>query len=226
MSAPKKITAWSYSRLTTYEECPFKARCKFVDKLPEPGSKAMDRGSEVHAQAQQFVEGKLPRVPAELKPIAGYLASFKKSRAVCEQELAFDSQWKPVDWFAPNAWLRSKLDVVNYGKIGRDVVAHVTDYKTGKVRPANEDQIELYCVSVLSADEMIYGASARLLYVDAGIVLPEKTRLMQRDQLPELQKKWTARAKPMLTDTRFAPRAGPYCGWCHYRKSNGGPCKF
>ena len=38
---------------------------------------------------------------------------------------------------------------------------------------------------------------------------------------------WFAKASSaLLTDTLFAPRPGPYCRWCHFRKENGGPCTF
>ena len=42
------IPQWSYSRLTCFEKCPKQAEFKFVKKIKEPGSAAMDRGKEVH----------------------------------------------------------------------------------------------------------------------------------------------------------------------------------
>jgi hypothetical protein len=37
---------------------------------------------------------------------------------------------------------------------------------------------------------------------------------------------WEDKTRPMLNDTIFAPKPGNACRWCHWKKSNGGPCKF
>ena len=42
------INQWSYSRLSCFEKCPKQAEFKFVKKLKEPGSPAMDRGKHIH----------------------------------------------------------------------------------------------------------------------------------------------------------------------------------
>ena len=54
--APKPTTIqgpWSYSRLTTWEQCPLKAKLKYIDGLKEPGSPAMDRGTAIHKDAEE-----------------------------------------------------------------------------------------------------------------------------------------------------------------------------
>ena len=42
------INQWSYSRLSCYEKCPKQAEFKFIKKIKEPGSPAMDRGKDMH----------------------------------------------------------------------------------------------------------------------------------------------------------------------------------
>jgi hypothetical protein len=42
------ITQWSYSRLKVFESCPKKAEYAFIQRIKEPGNKAMDRGKDIH----------------------------------------------------------------------------------------------------------------------------------------------------------------------------------
>lgn len=48
---------WSFSRYSVYKQCPAKARYKFIDKLPEPAAKPLDRGSLIHKQAENYIKG-------------------------------------------------------------------------------------------------------------------------------------------------------------------------
>ena len=48
----RRITTWSYSRWTTYEDCPARARYKFLDRLPDPSGPGEDRGTALHKAAE------------------------------------------------------------------------------------------------------------------------------------------------------------------------------
>ena len=120
MSEPKKIRSWSYSRLLDFESCPYKAKLKIIDKIPEPErplppgktEHANDRGTRIHLECENFVQGKGP-FPAEMKHFEAELKSiqarYKKGHVALEGEWGFDRNWQPVDWKI--AWLRVKLDV-------------------------------------------------------------------------------------------------------------------
>lgn len=68
----------------------------------------------------------------------------------------------------------------------------------------------------------------RLVYVDEGVVYPDprKPIVYTQADVPRLKELWAKRTKAMLSDTKFAPRPGAYCKYCHFRKSNGGPCRY
>ena len=51
-------------------------------------------------------------------------------------------------------------------------------------------------------------------------------RIFYRAQFPKLQEEWAGRIEKMLADDQFLPTPNGLCGWCHWRKSNGGPCVF
>ena len=240
-SKPKRITAWSFSRYSTYKECPFKARLKFIDKLEEPGNAAMDRGTEIHKLAERYIKGELNRMPKELSKVAVIVKacrSFYQKRkdmrqAVAEDTWAFTGTWDQTQW---NDWakcvLRIKLDFAHLEKRGSKLILIITDWKTGKFREEkNEEyleQLDLYALAGLllypEADEVW----PRLIYTDQNVIYPKvegEIKFTNKD-IKKLKVTWVKRSSPMLLDTRFAPRPGKYCRYCHFRKDNGGPCQY
>ena len=61
------INQWSYSRLSCYEKCPKQAEFKFIKKIKEPGSPAMDRGKDMHKLCEEYIRGRFDELPKELK---------------------------------------------------------------------------------------------------------------------------------------------------------------
>lgn len=232
---PKPLTSWSYSRYTLYSQCPAKFKYSVLDKLPEPKGDALVRGAHIHTLAETYLKGAVRTLPAELKLFGDDFKRLKAKRkkdpesVIVEDNWAFTNSWGPSRWDDwKNCWLRVKLDVAE--RTGNQVV--ITDYKTGKYRPDNitqyEEQGELYVTGALQVFSSIpdLRVSARLVYLDAGKVYPEKPVEYTLDQLPVLKKNWMARVKPMFADKKFAPRPNQFCKWCSFRKDNGGPCKF
>lgn len=230
-----QITAWSYSRYACYTECPAKAKFKFVAKLPEPGSTAMDRGSAMHALMEELTTGKMSGKPEELTKVDSFREEFKtsvlpkikkdasvakKGRPLAEQEWAFTTLWEPTGWFARNAWCRIKTDLVFHNK--KQLI--IVDHKTGKRREEHRDQLSLYALGGFIMFPEVEHISTQVWYLDQGA--PWTQDEYERAELPDIKNAWLDKTKPMLTDTQFAPRPGNYCRWCHFRKGNGGPCQY
>lgn len=217
----KKIMAWSYSRFNDYLKCPALARYKHVDKLKEPDNAAMANGSRIHTLAEQFAGGKLAKLPTELGNFKKEFADLRKAKPSLEQDWAFDRAWAVVSWFAPNAWVRIKMDA-HY--IDKKNVCVVIDHKTGKIYEEDHAlQRSLYAVGAFHMYPDVKTVVTKHWYLDLG---EERVSTFIRTQLPALTKGWEDRTTPMLNDVRFPPTPGNHCRWCHFRKSNGGPCKF
>lgn len=230
MPSNAKITAWSYSRWTMYEECPYKAHLKINLKMKEPPNTAMDRGSDIHKMAENYAKGTLTKIPAELKPLKAQFAEVRKVEGIrTEMEAAFTASWEPCDWFDKNTWVRIKIDLL-IPPTKKSNVVRIVDHKTGRFKPGNyEPQLELYAIPALIQYPTADYVSPELWFTDHGIVYPraeDKSAIYRPKDLPALKKLWTSRVKPMLSDTKFAPRPGNYCRWCAFSKAKGGPCKF
>lgn len=228
------FTSWSFSRYNDYKQCPLKAKLKHIDKIAEPPNEAMERGADIGRLAELMVKGKMKKVPDSLikfkDTFLKLAAMYKKhpQRMVVEDQWGLTGDWKPIAW---DNWekcvLRVKIDV---GHLIDAKTMRVIDWKTGKYRAEKREeyieQLELYALSAMLLNPALEKLEAFLAYLDHGVMFPEPdsedaTRLtFTRKDIPRLQKAWEKRTRPLLNDTRFAPRPNDKCRWCHYRKEN------
>lgn len=232
-----QIKAWSFSRYNLYKQCPLKLKLSAIDKIKEPKSAPMERGTAIHKLAEDYLKGVTRTVPKELKLVSDELKRLraivkKEPAAKVEDTWAFRSDWTQTRWDDwSGCWVRIKLDVSH----PEDNVITVTDWKTGKFRQDNLqeylEQLDLYGLSAL----LVYAGRPglvvrpRLVYTDFPVVHPSPVDYTPKD-LPKLKKTWIARTRPMLNDKVFAPKPNQYCYSCYFRKDNkaagGGQCPY
>jgi len=216
----QQIKTWSFSRWTTYRDCAFRAKCKFILRLPEPPSPSMERGNLIHKMAEDFTRGKIKKLPLELSKFSKEFQTLRRVKAVVEEQWAFTENWELCDWFSPAAWLRIKMDVHYVVK----KLLRIRDHKTGKPKESHLEQLSLYGLGGLLRYPKVEDVEAALLYLDVGGTPP--TEVFSRSQLATLKKEWRQKVQPMLNDKRFLPKPSFACSWCPFSKAKGGPCKY
>lgn len=244
----KPLTSWSYSRYSDYCQCPLKFKLKHIDKVQEPKNAAMERGSLIHSLAEDYIKGKISRLPKDLSKFGKEFRSLRKvyqqrmAGLVVEDNWSFTKDWTQTTWNDwTHCWVRIKLDLAQH-ELNQDLETYtlrIRDWKTGKFREdQNEqykEQLELYALAGLLMFPHVDIVLPELVYLDEGVIYPdEKTRqadmVFTRKDVPRLKKLWEKKVKPMMNDKNFAPRPNQFCKWCHYRKDNatngGGQCKF
>lgn len=165
------------------------------------------------------------------KAIAPMLQAAKKQPDLfCEENWGFDKDWKVVDYFDwNNCHLRIKVDV-GWGHLASDNIVHLRDNKTGKYDDYKVEeymeQLRLYAAGGASRFPHAKAFHVQLWFTDLGILYPAEPLVITRKEALALQKKFTKQVQPMFNDTRFDPSPNRECRWCHFRKENGGPCKF
>lgn len=220
------VLAWSYSRYADYQSCPAKFMYKHLLRLPDPGGPAMQRGNVIHKMAEDYVNGKLKKIPTELKNVTTELNFLRGVDAVVEQAWGFKADWSHIGrpgWFGDDVWFRMKADVVvvyddNTGLLG--------DWKTGKMYFSNEEQVELFAAVGFMRYPALTSIDVRLWYTDS----PADSNEIQREYTAKdgelIRKAWEKKSLPMFRDRKFAPTPNQWCGRCNFSKGNGGPCKF
>lgn len=161
--------------------------------------------------------------------VAPLLKDAKKQKDLfCEENWGFDKSWNVVDYFDwNNCVLRVKVD---FGWGNTTDVVHLRDNKTGKYSDYEiekyMDQLRLYAAGGAARFPHAQEFHVQLIFTDLGVTYPEKPLVITRKEALTLQKKFTKQFQPLFNDTRFDPTPNRGCRWCHYRKANGGPCKF
>lgn len=241
----KKITNWSFSRWQEYVLCPFKAYCKVILKLKEPGGPAMDNGNEKHSLAEAFVGAKVPemgynesprskeftaalkkaasgKLPTSLETFAEEFKTLRAKKYQTEIQLCFRKDWSMTRWDDWNGvWLRVKIDAHSV----QDRRGVMADYKTGKKYPEKHDKsLELYALAMFIMYPQLETVTAALWYLDIG---EETVHEFNRSEVEKLKKQWEKDTFRMLNDQRFTPKPSNFaCRYCHFSKEKGGPCKY
>lgn len=206
-----KDLPWSYSTLSTYEQCPKKFyHLKVAKDVKEEESEAQSDGKYIHDALYRRVIKQEP-LPLPLRHHEDMAAKFAKTpgEKFGEMRLALSKTLEPVDFFAKNVWVRAVLDLI----ISRPPTAIVVDWKTGKIK---EDFSQLRLTAFILSQTMPEIEEFRLAYVwlrDKHISMSSvyKSDLIEtwNDFLPRVN----AMQKANRT-TSFPAKPGPLCGWC------------
>ena len=230
----KTIKSWSFSRLLDFEACKYRAKLKYLDRVPEPDrplppgktEHANDRGTRVHTAAELYVQGGVELVP-ELHNYKVHLDTirdlYKTGRVSLEGEWAFDAQWNVTAWKSYSAWCRMKLDAfVNVD----DVSGRVIDFKTGR-KHGNEvkhtEQGQLYQLAAFLKYPQLESLSVEFWYTDQPVDQLYSVSYT-REQGTRYIDKFTRRAEQLTAATEFPPNPNAHsCRWCPYLNN---ACEF
>lgn len=216
------ITAWSYSSYSLFKTCKYAWEQRWIHKIKDDTyNPAFARGTEIHAKAEYLVKGKVKGMPKELKKFAYEFKEIIKLGATAEGDLSITRDLKPTtatDW--NGVWCRIKVDA----RVPMGDVSTVIDYKTGKVYPANEDQIGLYAVGERVHNPEAKTIDTELWYLDTGDVV---TRSYTAKEVDALIKDWQRKVKPMFTRQKRYPATPSHkCRFCMHAADKGGTCIY
>jgi hypothetical protein len=224
MTTPQPIKLysdpWGYSKLETFEKCPQKFKFQFMDKLPQPGSAAMERGSKMHDSIETYLNGWTKELIPECQSFQQAIDDLKAAQFVAEQALGLDKTWSKLpDWFAKQTWLRAKADAMYV----EGTTLTVIDFKSGKYRVPSTDQVELYAIVGGAIYPEVTKVVAEYWYLDTGEVY---SREYTQPELLALRAKFEKRVAPMYTNKTWNPEPSMECRWCPYSKTKGGKCQY
>ena len=219
------IKSWSYSKLIDFEQCPLRVKMKHVDRVPEVKAPAAERGTMIHQLAEDYVSGKLKKLPPELAKFSNefesLLREFKAKHVSLEGEWGFNKDWLPTNY--KTAWLRMKGDAILFA--GNRAI--VIDYKTGQSY-GNEikhgEQIQLYAIAVFIREPQIDTITVELWYLDKD-ELTQKT--YTRAQALRYIQPFDQRAHALTSATAFPANPNIFsCRWCPYGPAKGNQCSY
>ncbi|PPC99599.1 MAG: hypothetical protein CTY35_03410 [Methylotenera sp.] len=220
------IKSWSYSRLLDFEMCNYRAQLKYVDRIPEEQGEAAERGTMIHQLAEDFVRGKIKKLPVELLKFSDEFLALRQrylEKAVSlEGEWGFDKDWNVSGY--KEAWVRIKLDARIQKSPKHSIVV---DYKTGK-RFGNEikhgEQVVLYGLAELLRQPEVELVDVELWYLDVDVLISTQ---FTREQLMRFLPSFEKRGLKITTATTFPPNPNEFsCKWCPFSPNKGGQCQY
>lgn len=137
--------AHSYSSIKLFENCPLRYFYQRVAKsVVDEGGEASKHGERIHAylEARLKKEADLPQEIATYEPLVKSVEKLGGELYI-EHELVLSDLLVPTGWYAPDAWIRSILDIL----VIKGDEAIVMDWKTGK-RKIDFFQLQLFAVQV------------------------------------------------------------------------------
>ena len=224
------IKTASHSRLMDFESCNFKAKLKYIDKIPEPerplppgkSEHANDRGTRIHTAAEMFVKGGIELI-SELNTFKTEFLKlrelYKQKQVSLEGDWAVDKDWNPVAWQSADVWNRAKLDAfVRLSKTR----AVIIDFKSGR-RFGNEvkhaEQGQLYQLMAFMRFPELEEITVEFWYVDLDDIM---SMAYTKPQGLRYIRNFNTRIIKMLSAETFPASRNKFaCKYCPY---NGNAC--
>lgn len=209
--ARKKAFAWSYSALTSFEQCERKHNLTRIAKqVKEEESEAMRWGSRVHKALEYRLTGEpLYGNMQQFEPYAKWVEN-QPGEILVEKRLALTKSFEPTEFFAHNVWVRAVADVLIVDG------ARVTnlDWKTGKHNP-DSDQLKLSAAVTFHhfPDAEVIRTGFIWLKGDGKPTVGTYTR----DDVAEIWEDFMPRVSRMerkIKDGTYHPKPSGLCGWC------------
>jgi hypothetical protein len=210
------VTAWSYSSIKTFDQCPKKYyHLKVAKDVKDIPGEAALYGTAVHEAAEHFVKDgtPIPEKFAFMRPIVEKLNSIDGDKH-CELRLGVsktDTGYVPTTFFGKDVWWRGIVDLV----VIDGAKAYMVDYKTGKnARYADPKQLDLMAGALFVHYPELETIKSALLYVVSNELIPKTHTRDKMDMYLSVFEDELERLEGAELSGVWNPKSGPLCGWC------------
>lgn len=207
------LVNWSFSALKAFENCP--KRYNEVNRLKrvKDDSFAAGRGVDVHKMLENAVAFNQP-IPDPYTHYQKYIDAFRAipGDKYPEYQLTFTSDLQPRSWFAKDAWLRFAADLAIIDK--PKATAFIVDYKTGKSKYADTEQLKLGACCVFTQHPEIHTVKGGLLFLgEEKFIQATYTRDQQTHYWTPFLRVYQQLLVCVAADT-FVPKQSGLCKTC------------
>ena len=210
------MTAWSYSRVNTFKQCPKKYYHLNVKKdVKDTGSAATRYGGREHRAAEKYIKEGKP-LDREYNFMQGTLDVLNKIEGEkhCELRLGVskeDDGYIPTSFWSKEVWYRGIADLV----IIDGDTAFSVDYKTSKsTRYADTKQLDLIAGALFITFPQLKKIKSALSFVVCkGFVTKEHTVDLYKSYINVFDEE-LERIEVALENNVWNAVDGPLCGFC------------
>jgi hypothetical protein len=210
------MTAWSYSSIKTFDQCPKKYfHLKVAKDVKDDPGEAAIFGTDAHEAAELFIKDGTP-IPDKFKVMRPTVEALAKFSGVKHTELKLgvrktDAGFESCGFFDKDVWWRGIVDLL----ITNSTVGYMVDYKTGKnAKYADMKQLDLMAGAIFVHFPEVKKIKSGLAYVVSN-EFPSKVH--HRDKLDEYMSVFDTQLDQLdaaIENGVWNPKSGPLCGWC------------
>lgn len=234
------MIALSWSRLSTYNQCPLKFHLSYITKSFKEEEKSIHliKGEQLHQQLEHYVLAKNGQMPMPLgfsEEVRGTLPYVDKlftnfKGVYPEAQIAAGLDWKPTEWFGKDTAWRSIWDVVGLSPN----TCFIGDYKSGKIYPYGDGfgQLHLSAAMGLKRFDTVPEINCAYIYIEhkhitkIKVVRESGEYDAQGKPIPHLQQvidHFDEQFGKVQMEKNWDPTPNEFCKWCPATK---GQCKF
>ncbi len=224
----------SYSKISTFLDCGFKFKLRYIHKLPQKPRSHLRLGSVLHSVLGKFyidAEAGLPSLDYLLSlyeeawpsPTENYQSQYDLGREILEEYYRSNmDSWRFPLWVesAFNVPLRGHTIVGVFDRVDslEDGRTEIIDYKAQKILPTQEEidedlQLKVYAL----AFREITGNIPDLLSVYHLRSNRKWATSPSREEVDATESRMLEVAKEITYGRNFRPKANQKCRWCDYK---------
>jgi hypothetical protein len=208
------MKAWSHSALKDFEGCARRYHeVRVLKKYTQKETEQIRYGKEMHKAAEDYVKDNVP-IPAHfsfVQPTIDALLA-KPGTKYAEYEMGLTVDLRPCGFRDDKCWVRGIADLLIVDE--ESLTAWVVDYKTGKDKYPDKEQLTLMSLMVFAHFPIVRMVKSALLFVVKDTMVKHKVVLEEATNYWQDYRERVARLEAAFANNVWNPTSTPLCPWC------------
>jgi hypothetical protein len=208
------MKAWSHSALKDFEGCARRYHeVRVLKKYTQKETEQIRYGKELHKAAEDYVKDNVP-IPAHfsfVQPTIDALLA-KPGTKYAEYEMGLTVDLRPCGFRDDSCWVRGIADLLIVDE--ESLTAWVVDYKTGKDKYPDKEQLTLMSLMVFAHFPIVRMVKSALLFVVKDTMVKHKVVLEEVTNYWQDYRERVARLEAAFANNVWNPTSTPLCPWC------------
>jgi len=230
-----KFSPYSYSKINTYKNCPYRFKLQYIDKIKTPFvmNKSLEKGSFLHKGIELYLKDEIKKIAdfefkvyndeeksklfKQLKKILknDNIQYYKtKENLYIEKGFGLDIDTLEVKDYNYDSDIIGFIDLMFYDE--DEKIVYIIDHKSGKFNE-NQDKIQLYIYYLVALS--LFPAEKAKLYFDFIEHNKSISFEFDKSEKEKIQNE-VKKIIEMIEMSSSFPKKDTFCNWCPYFEHN------